>query len=339
MTYKNNKSCLAHNKTALICGGAGFIGVHLAARLKNSGYYVVCADIKNNQYIYENLYCDKFIIADFREENDCIALKSLDKYPFDEIYQLSSDMGGVGFLTTSTAELMTNNVLINANLLRFLSKSSFNGKYFFASSVYIYPDTKDEKGEIEEDFGSVFVPNSVYGFEKLYSEKMVLENAKANGFEPRIARFENTYGEFNAWKGGRERAPAAISRKIAMAKDGDSIEVWGDGLARRSFLYIDDLVDGILALMESDIETPTNIGSLEYVTVDKLVETIAKVANKNITIEHISGPVGTINQIYSKKKICSLNWNPKYSLEEGIKKLYPWVMEQVQNEKFFRLKC
>jgi GDP-D-mannose 3',5'-epimerase len=203
-------------------------------------------------------------------------------------------------------------------------------KYFFSSSVCIYRDMAPGEPEISEDDAYPAQPDNEYGWEKLYAERTALAFGRRFGFAVRIARFQNCYGPDGTWRGGREKAPAAICRKVAEAPDGGTIEVWGDGSAIRSYTYVDDMVEGIYMLTHSDVEYPTNIGSSEYVTVDELVETVAKVANKKIHVRHVDGPAGVRARNFSHDTIRSLGWRATHSLEDGIARTYPWVEEQVR---------
>ena len=320
-------------KRALIFGGASFIGSHLAKLLKSKGYWVRCADIKRNQFMDEKEFCDDFQVTDLREKLGCEYLFCRTA-PFDEIYQLAADMGGIGYIANNSADIMSNNVLVNSNVLHTVREFGFKGKYFFASSVYVYPNTgKSHYHQLTEWDAGSSMPANEYGLEKLYTEIMVKAFADKCGFQPRIARLENVYGPFGVWQGGKERAPAALCRKIAMIKDGGEIEVWGDGTAIRSFAYVEDIVEGIYKLVQSDIDTPVNIGSSEYIDVNCLVNTIAKVAGKTITMKHINGPVGSELWNFSKEKIKSTGWECKHTLEQGMAKTYPWIEEQVRLAK------
>ena len=314
-------------KRVLICGGSSFIGTHLAKYFKSKGYWVKCAGIRHNEFIADKDYCDEFQLVDLRDSKGCDYLFNR-KQPFDEIYQLAADMGGIGYISSFGADMLRNNVLVNANVLNAAAENKFKGKYFFSSSVYIYPKIKDSTIVTEEDAYPA-MPDNEYGWEKLYSERMVTAFGKKYGFQTRIARLENIYGENGAWKGGKEKAPAALCRKVAMAKDGEEIEVWGDGTAIRSFAYVKDIVEGIYDLVQSDLDTPVNIGSSEYISVNDLVNIIIKISKKDIKIKHIDGPIGSQSWNFSKEKIKSTGWDCKYSLVDGMTKTYNWILKQV----------
>ena len=314
-------------KKALVTGAGGFIGSHLVRKLKKEGYWVRGVDIKNTAYTPSA--ADEFLRLDLREATNCQTAVSLNSDSFDEVYQLAADMGGLGFIHSEEMEIMKNNVLINVHMIDKAVKYNIP-KLFFSSSVCIYRDMEYGEPELTEDQGIPAFPNNEYGWEKLYSELLLLTHAKKTGMEARIARFQNCYGPEGEWQGGREKAPAAICRKVALAKDGGNVEVWGDGKAIRSFIYIKDMVEAIFDLMQSEIRTPVNIGTREYVSVDELVEITAKVAGKKIYIEHIEGPVGVKNRNFSNDKIESTGWKPKYDLESGLRETYPWILEQTR---------
>lgn len=317
-------------KKALVCGAGGFVGGHVAKYLKQKGYFVRGADIKPHQWSQD--VCDEFFVADLRHETNCIDALTLEGGPFDEVYQFAADMGGMGFISTKECEIMHDNVLINTHMIHNASELGVP-RYFFSSSVCVYPDMRPGDPEMTEDDAIPAQPDNEYGWEKLYSERMALTYARNKGIQARVARFQNTYGPETEWIGGKEKAPAAICRKVAEAPEGGTIEVWGDGSAIRSFTYIDDLVRGIDALMHSDLDVVTNIGSDEYVTVDQLVQTAIAVSGKEINIKHVAGPVGVQSRNFSLERIRSLGWDYRYSLREGIEKLYPWVKERVEELK------
>jgi nucleoside-diphosphate-sugar epimerase len=314
-------------KKALVCGAGGFIGGHLVKKLQQEGYWVRAVDIKRHEWSPDR--ADEFLQLDLREEENCKKALQLSQGTFDEVYQLAADMGGMGFISTAECEIMHNSALINIHMIH--QASLFNvPRYFFSSSVCVYRDMKPGEPEMKEEEAVPANPDNEYGWEKLYSERMAMAYSRNRGIKVRIARFQNTYGPEGTWQGGREKAPAAICRKIAEVDDGGVVEVWGDGTAIRSYTYVDDLVNGIFLLMNSDLEGPVNIGCPQYVTVDELVDTVAKVAGKKIYIKHIPGPVGVQSRNFSNEKIYSLGWKAKYSLEDGIQVTYPWIAEQVR---------
>ena len=310
----------------VVCGGCGFIGHHLANRLKKDGHFVRIVDIKKP--IYPTNY-DEFMQLDLRDEKNCrkaVKPTGMDTKLFDEVYQLAADMGGMGFIGSHDTDCLHNSVLINANMIH-ASVKAFIKRYFFSSSVCVYRDMKVGEGKISEKDAYPAEPDNEYGWEKLYSERAAMAYGRYYPTEVRIARFQNCYGPEGTWDGGREKAPAAICRKIAQAED--KIDIWGDGSAVRGYTYIDDLVDGILKIIHSNFKTPVNIGTDEYVTVDELISTIEKVAGKKVKRNYVEGPVGVQARCFSKKRLKSLGWKCKTTLFEGIKKTYPWILKEV----------
>jgi GDP-D-mannose 3',5'-epimerase len=316
-------------KRALVCGAGGFIGGHLVKRLKKDGFWVRGVDIKKHEFAKSQ--ADQFLLLDLRIRQNCAeALKM--KGGFDEVYQLAADMGGMGFIHSYECEIMHNSNLINNYMTDEAVKANVK-KYFFSSSVCVYRDMDFGEPEMTEKQAFPAQPDNEYGWEKLYAERMLLAYARHHKMEARIARFQNCYGPEGTWEGGREKAPAAICRKVAKASDGGEIEVWGDGTAIRSYTYIDDMLDGIRKLMNSKIDKPTNIGTSEQVSVDDLVKTVAKVAGKKIKIKHVEGPMGVKSRNFSKARIYSTGWKARYSLERGIKPTYRWIEEQVKKQR------
>jgi len=313
-------------KRALVCGAGGFIGGHLVRRLKRDGYWVCGVDIKRPRF-WPSI-ADEFIHTDLRMIAEVARIIWRPDWRFDEAYQLAADMGGMGFISTAECAIMRHNALINSNVLY---ESAVLGvkRYFFSSSVCVYRDMAVGEPPLTEDDAYPAMPDNEYGWEKLYAERMAMTYARHYPMKVRIARFQNTYGPYGTWTGGREKAPAAMCRKTAEAVDGGDVEVWGDGTAVRNYTYVDDLVDGIVRLMRSDLEGPVNIGSQEYVTVDELVGTVARVAGKRVNIVHVPGPVGVQSRNFTTGRIESLGWKARYSLEEGIWKTYPWIRDQL----------
>lgn len=313
-------------KKALVCGAGGFVGGHLVRLLKEKGYWVRGVDIKMHEYSVSR--ADGFYLLDLRVKESCTTALAVQD-GFDEVYQLAADRGGAGYMIPGACDMMKNNALINIYMISEAVKLTKKPKFFFSSSVCVYQNMEIGQPSIaEEDVYPAF-PENEYGWEKLVSERMLQVYGKKYDMPVRIARFQTTFGPESNWEGGREKAADAICRKVAMAKEGGSVEVWGDGKAVRCFTYIEDLLTGIRALVESDIDLPTNIGSDEYVTVDQLAQTIIKCSGKNLEIKHIDGPVGVEARNFSNKQIYSTGWKPKYSLEQGIKIHYPWVAAQV----------
>jgi len=314
-------------KKALVCGAGGFIGGHLVKSLKAKGYWVRGVDQKKHEFCVSP--ADEFLLLDLREEQNCIKALSLDNEKFDEVYQLAADMGGMGFIHSAECEIMHNSILINVHMTHHAAKMKIP-RYFFSSSVCVYRDMKPGEPEMPESGAIPANPDNEYGWEKLYSERMAMAYERNQGMAVRIARFQNCYGPEGTWQGGREKAPAAISRKVAEIEDGGTIEVWGDGTAIRSYTYVDDMVDGIYALMHSDLQGAVNIGCPQYVSVNELVETVAEVAGKKVNVKHIDGPVGVQSRNFSNERIYSIGWKAKVYLKEGIEKTYPWVESQVK---------
>ena len=312
--------------TALVCGAGGFIGGHLVKRLKRDGLWVRAVDIKPPDFGASA--ADQFLQLDLRESVACEEALTLQPR-FDYVYQLAADMGGMGFIHSAESEIMRNNALINLHMVNAAALASIP-RYFFSSSVCIYRDMLADEPELTEAEAYPALPDNEYGWEKLYAERMAEVYGRRFGMAVRIARFQNCYGPEGTWQGGREKAPAAICRKVAEADDDGKIEVWGDGTAIRSYTYIDDLVDGVVRLMNSHLEGPVNIGNPEYRTVDELVETVAQAAGKRIGICYVDGPVGVHSRNFSNERIESLGWRANYSLRDGIALTYPWVEEQVR---------
>jgi GDP-D-mannose 3',5'-epimerase len=315
-------------KKALVTGAGGFIGSHLVRKLKSEGYWVRGVDIKMCQY--SPTLADEFILLDLREEGNCVAALTLPDGKFDEVYQLAADMGGMGFIQSAETQILHNNVLINVHMTHCASIMGVS-RYFFSSSVCVYRDMKPDEPEMSEEEAVPANPDNEYGWEKLYSEHVAMAYGKHTEMKVRIARFQNCYGPEGEWSGGREKAPAAICRKIAEVDDGGAINVWGDGTAIRAFTYIDDMLEGIYLLMHSELEGPVNIGCPEYVTINKLVETVCEIAGKKIKVNHIEGPVGVQSRNFSNERIYSIGWSPHYSLKDGLARTYPWIKKQVED--------
>lgn len=317
-------------KKALVCGAGGFIGGHLVKRLKAEGYWVRGVDIKRHEYC--KTAADEFLKLDLRVEKNCIKALTLPDGKFDEVYQLAADMGGMGFIHSAECEIMHNSVLINVHMTHAAATLGIP-RYFYSSSACVYRDMEPGEPELSEASAIPAQPDNEYGWEKLYSERMAMAYGRRYGMIVRIARFQNCYGAEGTWTGGREKAPAAMCRKVAEAANGGTIEVWGDGTAVRSYTHVDDMVDGIYRLMHSELEGAVNIGDPEYVTVNELVAIVAKVAKKTITIKHITGPVGVKSRNFSNARIYSTGWTAKVSLAEGIARTYPWILKQVKAQQ------
>ena len=317
-------------KKALVCGAGGFIGSHLVKRLKKEGFWVRGVDLKYPEF--DKTAADDFVIGDLRDQVVC---KSITDIPFDEVYQLAADMGGAGFVFTgdNDADIMHNSGLINLNILEACHKRNIKG-IFYSSSACIYPEYNQRdpnNPKCSEDSAYPAAPDSEYGWEKLFSERLYLAFHRNYGMEVRIARYHNIFGREGTWQGGREKAPAALCRKIAIAQDGGEIEIWGDGLQTRSFLYIDDCLEGTLRLMRSNFTGPVNIGSEEMVTINQLAMMIMEIAGKKLILRHIPGPLGVRGRNSDNRLIKEkLGWGPTISLAEGLEKTYVWIEEQVK---------
>ena len=317
-------------KKALVCGAGGFIAGHLVKKLKRQGYWVRGVDIKEHEFAPTQ--ADEFLLLDLREEQNCQTALTLPDGTFDEVYQLAADMGGMGFIHSAECDIMHNSILINIHMTHNAWKIGVP-RYFFSSSVCVYRDMQHGEPEMTENEAIPAHPDNEYGWEKLYSERMAMAYERNRGMKVRIARFQNCYGPEGTWTGGREKAPAALCRKIAEIEDGGTIEVWGDGSAVRSYTYVDDMVEGIYLLMQSDLQGPVNIGCPEYPNVNELAYTIAEVAGKKIHIQHVDGPVGVQSRNFSNARIYSIGWESKFSLKDGIALTYPWVEKQVQKAR------
>lgn len=340
-------------KTALVLGAGGFIGNHMVSRLKTEGYWVRGIDLKYPEF--SKTKADEFILGDLRDKLFTERVVQFKGYlgnfyqfvpqkfirGFNEIYQYAADMGGAGYIFTGEhdADVMQNSASINLNILDSIRQlNDLTGenrtKIFYSSSACIYPseiqEIPDNPGLKESDAYPAN-PDSCYGWEKLFSENLYNSYNRNYNIPVRVARFHNIMGPFGTWQGGKEKAPAAMCRKVAeLPSDGGEIEIWGDGEQTRSFLYVDECIEATRRLMESDFMKPINIGSDEMVSINQLVETVAKVANKKVTIKHIDGPTGVRGRNSNNDLIKEkLYWNYEMSLEEGITKLYAWIEEQV----------
>lgn len=314
-------------KRALVCGAGGFIGGHLVRELKREGYWIRGVDIKEHEFAPSA--ADEFLVVDLRQPEDCRRALFLGDGPFDEVYQLAADMGGMGFISRAECEVLRNNALINVHMVHTTARMGVP-RYFFSSSVCVYPDMEPGAPEMSEQEAIPANPDNEYGWEKLYAERVAEAYGRRHGMRVRIARFQNCYGPEGTWTGGREKAPAAICRKVAEVPDGGEIEVWGDGSAIRSYIYVSDLVEAVHLLGRSDLEGPVNIGSPEYVTVDELVATVVEASGKDVGVRHVEGPVGVQSRNFSNERIHSLGWRTRVSLRKGISITYRWVEEQVR---------
>lgn len=320
------------SKRVLVLGAGGFIGGHLVKRLMDDGHEVTSVDIKMPEFrpVYDS---EKFIKGDLRVAR---LVDGLMDDGFDEVFQLAADMGGAGFVFTgeNDADIMHNSAVINLNVLDAISRQEKKPRVFYSSSACIYPERNqlDPNNPVcSEDSAYPAAPDSEYGWEKLFSERLYASYAKNKNIEARIARFHNIFGPNGTYEGGREKAPAALCRKVAQITDGGEIEIWGDGKQTRSFLYVDECVEGILRLMASDVTDALNIGSEEMVTIDQLAEMIISVSGKKITLKHIPGPQGVRGRSSDNKLIQEkLNWKPTSKLLDGLKQTYSWIDGRVR---------
>ncbi len=318
------------SKTALVCGGGGFIGSHLVKRLKKEGYWVRAADLKKPEF--SKTVADDFMVGDLTDPR--FVEKVVDQ-PFDEIYQLAADMGGAGYIFTGDhdADVMHDSALINLNMAHRSVEAKVK-KIFYSSSACMYPERNQldpDNPNCAEDSAYPADPDSEYGWEKLFSERVYLSYHRNYGLNVRIARFHNIFGPEGTWEGGREKAPAAICRKVAETKDGGEIEMWGDGKQTRTFMYVDECLEGVRRLMESDFTGPVNIGSDEMVSINELAEMAMKIAGKKLKIKHIDGPLGVRGRSSDNRLIKEkLGWQPTAKLEDGLRSTYIWIDKQVK---------
>ncbi|MFZ8805117.1 MAG: NAD-dependent epimerase/dehydratase family protein [Candidatus Calescibacterium sp.] len=323
---------MGNQKKALVCGAGGFIGHHLVRRLKREGFWVRGVDLKYPEF--SETEADDFVIGDLRDPDFCRAIVDT---KFDEVYQLAADMGGAGYVFTgeNDANIMYNSALINLNMIEACYRRNVK-RIFYSSSACVYPlyNQQDPENPIcSEDSAYPAQPDSEYGWEKLFSERLYLAFHRNYGMEVRIARYHNIFGPEGSWNDGREKAPAALCRKVAFAKltGQDYIEVWGDGKQTRSFLYIDECIEGTLRLMRSNWTGPVNIGSEEMVTIDQLAQMIMQIAGVKLKIVHVPGPQGVRGRRSDNRLIREkLGWAPSMPLVEGLKRTYPWIEEQVR---------
>ena len=316
------------NEKILVSGAGGFIGGHLVKRLKAEGFWVRGADLKNHEYSPTN--ADEFLVGDLCDPWFARGVLQ----DIDVVYQLAADMGGAGYIFTGEhdAAVMHNSASINLNMLEYGRLAGVK-RFFYSSSACIYPEhnqLEPDNPKCSEDSAYPAAPDSEYGWEKLFSERLYMSYMRNYGIQVRIARFHNIFGPEGTWNGGKEKAPAAICRKVAEAELGGEIEIWGDGCQTRSFLYIDECLEGVRRLMDSDFTGPVNIGSEEMVTINQLAALVMQIADKRLSIRHIRGPLGVRGRNSDNHLIAEkLNWRPSRPLVEGLEKTYGWVQKQV----------
>jgi GDP-D-mannose 3', 5'-epimerase len=324
---------MTSTRTALVCGAGGFIGGHLVKRLKREGFWVRGVDLKFPPFAETE--ADDFVIGDLREQLLCAQIVD---QKFDEVYQLAADMGGAGYIFTGEhdADVMHNSATINLNMLDACHKRNVPG-LFYSSSACIYPEYNQmdpDNPNCAEDSAYPAAPDSEYGWEKLFSERLYLAYNRNYGMRNRVARYHNIFGPEGTWEGGKEKAPAAVCRKVALAANNGQIEIWGDGTQTRSFLYVDECLEGTIRLTRSEFSGPVNIGSDEMVSINQLVDLVADIAGKKIAKKHIKGPLGVRGRNSDNKLIAQkLGWRPSATLRSGLEKTYQWIEEQVRTRQ------
>ena len=318
-------------KTALVLGAGGFIGGHMVKRLKSEGYWVRGVDKKLHEHEYS--HADDFQLADLTSQSE---VRNVIDQQFDEVYQLAADMGGAGYINTNLydADVMHNSATINLNVLHRCKEMNIK-KVFFSSSACVYNEelqSTNVNPDCRESSAYPAHPDSEYGWEKLFSERLFHAYNRQHGMQNKVARFHNIFGPYGTWDGGKEKFPAAVCRKIANANDGDEIEIWGDGEQTRSFLYIDDCIEGIRHLMNSEtFHGPVNIGADQMISINDTVDLVAQIAGKTIRKKHIDGPTGvrgrnSNNELIEEK----LNWRPSQNLKDGLKETYRWINGEIK---------
>lgn len=312
----------------LVTGAGGFIGHHLVKRLKAEGNWVRGVDIKSPEY--ESTAADEFDVEDLRNYDSCLHAT---RGRIDQVYNLAADMGGIGYITTSHANISRNNILINAHMLE-ASRSNRVGRFLFSSSACVYAASRQTSADVislREEDAYPADPEPGYGWEKLFTEELCRYYRRDYKFETRIVRFHNVYGPLGTYEGGKEKAPAAVSRKVALAKDGGEIEIWGDGEQTRSFMYVDDCVEGLVRLMASDYHEPLNLGTDRLISINGLVDLVTAIAGKNLVKRHdLSKPQGVRGRNSDNTRLLhTLHWEPSISLETGLETTYEWIEGEV----------
>lgn len=320
-------------KTALVCGAGGFIGSHLVKRLVSEDFWVRGVDLKFPEF--SETHASDFVVGDLRDQ---LFVDNIIDRKFDEVYQLAADMGGAGYVFTgeNDADIMANSASININILEACRKRNIKN-IFYSSSACMYPEHNQldpQNPNCKEDTAYPANPDSEYGWEKLFSERLYLAYNRNHGLKSHVARYHNIFGPEGTWEGGKEKAPAAICRKVALADKEADIEIWGDGNQTRSFLYIDECIEGTIRLMRSNFEGPVNIGSEEMVSINKLAEMVIAISNKNLGVKHVEGPLG-VNGRNSQNDLIfeKLGWKPSKKLNEGIITTFEWIHSQVETKK------
>jgi GDP-D-mannose 3',5'-epimerase len=322
---------MASPKRVLVTGAGGFIGHHLVTFLKGQGYWVRGVDLKHPEY--QPTDADEFELLDLRRWDNCLQATR----HVDEVYALAADMGGMGFISAHHAQILYNNSLINAHTLE-AARVNGVGRYLYTSSACIYPEYKQMDADVtplKEEDAYPAQPQDAYGWEKLIAERLCIHYREEYALETRIVRFHNIFGPLGTWQGGREKAPAAICRKVAAAKlnGNPDIEIWGDGEQTRSFCYIDDCITGIYKLMQSDYQEPLNLGQDRLVTINRLVDMVASIAGIRVVKKHVPGPQGVRGRNSDNTRLRKvLNWEPGISLEEGLARTYNWIEDQVRDQ-------
>lgn len=318
-------------KKALVCGAGGFIGGHLVNRLKREGYMVRGVDLKENEF--GNMNADEFVLGDLRNGQFATdVVKGV-----NEVYQLAADMGGAGYIFTgdNDAVVMHNSALCNLNILNGCVEAGVK-KIFYSSSACIYPhynQMEPDNPKCSEESAYPAAPDSEYGWEKLFSERLYFSYQRNHGLNVKVARFHNIFGPQGTWNGGKEKAPAAMCRKVAEAEDGGTIEVWGDGKQTRSFLYVDECIEGVRRLMESNFAGPVNIGSEEMISINDFAKMVISISGKKISIKNIPGPTGVRGRNSDNKLIKEkLGWSPTLKLRQGMEKTYAWILSQIKEQ-------
>jgi len=321
---------MSDKKRVVVAGGAGFIGSHLAKRLKEEGNHVVVGDWQVNEYFKQEEFCDEFLKVDLRSLDKCLELTK----GAVEVYNLAADMGGMGFIQSNHSVILYNNTMISFNMAEAARRNGAK-RFFYSSSACIYPEHRQvdpNNPGLKESDAWPAQPQDAYGLEKLVTEELCKHYGKEFGIEFRIARFHNIYGPQGTWKGGREKAPAAFCRKVLTSEK--EFEMWGDGEQTRSFCLVDDCVEGILRLMRSDFRDPINIGSDEMVSMNDMAKMMMRIVGKEIPIKHIPGPEGVRGRNSDNTLIKeTLHWSPSTSLEEGCRKLHAWLKPKIEEEK------